>query len=162
VSKDGADQRLLARYCTHWVLTLLKIAVKPSLIPIAEQTKIRSFRRGIGTSEEVSCLKLFDLFRTIQYGVRNLLYDNAGGGVEPLMSVVSFDGRVVFLKYGLAEPPLYDDGVSIRSHDKSLLGSEKKQCCLISGGPSFSIYQGHAKLTESRRAQVECRVAWRG
>jgi hypothetical protein len=134
VSKDGADQRLLARYCTHWVLTLLKITVKPSLIPIAEQTKMRSFRRGIGTSEEVGCLKQFDLSRSIRYGVPNLLYDDAGGRVELLMSVVSLDGRGVSLKYGFAEALLCDDGVPIRSHGKSLLGSEKKECCLTRGG----------------------------
>ena len=63
--------------------------------------------------------------------------------------VVSFDGQNVFLRYGLAEPLPCDDGVPIRSHGKSLLGVEKKGCCLIRGGLSFSNYQGHRKLSES-------------
>jgi len=138
-----------AAYCTHQVLTLLEITVKPALFPIAGQTKIRSFRREIGTSEEEGCLKLFDLSRTIPYGVRNLLYDDAGGRMEPHMSVVSFDGQDVFPQCGLAEALLCDDGVPNRSHGKSLLGSEKKECCLIRGGLSFSIYQGYPKLSES-------------
>ena len=44
----------------HRVLTLLKFTVKPALIPIAEQTKIRSFTREIGTSQEAGYLELFD------------------------------------------------------------------------------------------------------
>jgi hypothetical protein len=115
---------------------------------MAELIKIRSFRKEIVTSE-VSCLKLFDLSRSIRYGVSNLLYDDAGGRVEPLMSVVSFDGRGVFLKYGLAEALLCDDGVPIRSHGKSSLGSEKKECCLTRGGLSFRTHEGQPKLSES-------------
>ncbi len=110
---------------------------------------MRSFRREIGTSEEAGFLELYDLSCTIQYGVRNLLYDDAGGPVEPHMSVVLFDAQDVFPQRGLAEALLCDDGVPIRSYGKSLIGSEKKECCLIRGGLSFSISQGHPKLNES-------------
>ena len=148
-NKDTADQIRLPRYGPHPVLTLLKITDKPALFPIAGQTKMRSFRREIGTSEEAGCLEPFDLSCTIQYGVRNLQYDDAGGGVEPHMSIVSFDGQDVFSQRGLAEALLCDDGAPIRSYGKSLIGSEKKECCLIRGGLSFSISQGHPKLNES-------------
>jgi hypothetical protein len=30
-----------------------------------------------------------------------------------------------------------------------LLSAEKKECCFIRVGASFSIYQGHSKLSES-------------
>jgi hypothetical protein len=61
-----------------------------------------------------------------------------------------FDGQDVFPQRGLAEALVRDDGVPIRSHGKSLLGSEKKECCLIRGGLSSSIHHGHAKLSERR------------
>jgi len=44
---------------------------------------MRSFRREMGTPEEVGYLKPFDLSRTKQDGVRNLLYDDVGVRVEP-------------------------------------------------------------------------------
>jgi hypothetical protein len=53
LDKHAADQIRLCRYCTR-VLTLLKITVKPALLPIAGQNKIRSFRWETGPSEEVS------------------------------------------------------------------------------------------------------------
>ncbi len=65
------------------------------------------------------------------------------------MGVVSFDGQDVFPQCGFAEALLCDDGVPIRSLGKYLLGSEKRGCCLMRGGLSFSIYQGHPKLSES-------------
>jgi hypothetical protein len=65
------------------------------------------------------------------------------------MGVVSFDGHDVFPQRGFAEAPLCDDGVSLRSHGKSLLGAEKKECYLIRRRLSFSICQGHPKLNES-------------
>jgi hypothetical protein len=139
----------LPRYGTHQVLTLLKITVKPALFPIAGQTKMLSFRREIGTPEEAACIELFDLSCTIKYGVRNLLYDDAAGGVEPHMSVVYFDGHDGFPERGFAEALLCDYGVPIRSYGKSLLGSEKKECCFARGRPSFSIYQRRPKLNES-------------
>src|SRR6267378_4265975 len=74
---DGADQIKIAPIIVHRVFTLLKITVKPALIPIGGRAKIRSFRREIGTSEEASCLELPDLSRTIKYGVRNLHYNDA-------------------------------------------------------------------------------------
>jgi len=131
-------------------------------MPSAGQTKIWSFRRDIGTSEEVGCLKPFGLSRTIQYGVRNLLHDDAGGGVEPHMGVVSFDRQEVFPQCGFAKALLCDDGVAIRSHGKSLLGSEKKECCLIRGGLSFSMYKGQPKLNESPASsgRMPTCVAW--
>jgi hypothetical protein len=110
---------------------------------------MRSFGREIGTSEEAACLELFDFSCTIKYGVRNLLYDDAGGGAEPHMSVVYFDGHDGFPQRGFAEALLCDDEVPSRSHGKSLLGSEKKECCFTRGRPSFSISQRRAKLNES-------------
>jgi hypothetical protein len=65
------------------------------------------------------------------------------------MSFISFDGRDVFLQRGLTEDLRCDDSVPIRSRGKPLLGSEKKEGCLIRGGLSFSINQGHLKLSES-------------
>jgi len=78
------------------------------------------------------------------------------------MAVVSFDGQDVFPQCGLAEALLSDDRVPIRSYGKSLLGSEKKECCLISGGLSFSINQGHPKLSESPASsgRMPTCVAW--
>ncbi len=69
--------------------------------------------------------------------------------MEPPMSVVSFDGQDVFPQCGLAEALLCDDEVPNRSHGKSLLGSAKKEYYLIRSGLSFSIHQGHRKLSES-------------
>jgi len=60
-------------------------------------------RRGIEASDEAGCLGLFDLSRTKQFGVRNMLYDDAGGRLEPPMGVVPFDGQGVFPQRGLAE-----------------------------------------------------------
>ncbi len=65
------------------------------------------------------------------------------------MGVVPFDGQDVFPQCGLAEALLCDGGFPIRGHGKFLLSIEKKECCLIRVGPSFSIYQGHSKLSES-------------
>ena len=65
------------------------------------------------------------------------------------MGVVSFNGQDVFPQRGFAEAPLCDEGGPIQSHGKSLLGSKKKECCLIRGALSFSISQGHPKLNES-------------
>jgi len=123
---------------------------------------MRSFRRKIRTSEEAGCLELYDLSCTTQYGVRNLQYDDAGGGVEPHMSVVSFDGHDGFPQRGFAEALLCDDEDPIRSHGKSLLGSEKKECCLTRGRPSFSISQGRPKLNESpaNSGRMPTCVAW--
>ena len=146
--QDRADQKRLPQYCTSQVLTLLRITVKPALFPTLGRTKIRSFRRGIGTSEEVGLSKLFDLSHTIQYGVRNLLYDEVGARVEPHMSVVTFDELHVFQQRGLAEALLCEDGVPIRGHDKSLLGSANKEC-LFRGGFGLNIHEGHNKLRES-------------
>jgi hypothetical protein len=106
-------------------------------------------RRGIEASDEAGCLKLFDLSRTMQFGVRNMLYEDAGGRVEPPMGVIPFDGQDVFPQRGFAEALLCDGGVPIRGHGKFLLSTEKKVCCLIRVGPSFSIYQGHSKLSDS-------------
>jgi hypothetical protein len=123
---------------------------------------MQSFRREIGTSEEAACLELFDLSCTIKCGVGNLLYDGAGGGVEPHMSVVYFDGHDGFPQRGFAEAMLCDDEVPIRSHGKSLLGSEKKECCFTRGRPSFSIYQRRPKLNESpaNSGQIPTCTAW--
>jgi hypothetical protein len=154
--------RETALIIVHRVLTLPKITVKPALIPTVGQTKIPPFSRGIGTLEGVGCSKLFDLSHTIQYGVRYLLYDKAGGRVEPNMSVLTFDGEQVFQQRGLTGALLCEDGVLIRSHGKSLLGSEEKQCCLFRGGFSLSIYQGHLKLSESpvSSGQIPTCTAW--
>ncbi len=65
------------------------------------------------------------------------------------MGVVLFDGQDVFPQRGLAGILLCDAEVPIRSDGKFLLSTEKKECRLISVGPSFSIYQGHPKLSES-------------
>jgi hypothetical protein len=110
---------------------------------------MRSFRREMGTPEEVGYLKPFDLSRTKQDGVRNLLHDDVGVRVEPHMGVASFDGQDVFPQCGRGEALLCDEGVPIRSHGKSLLSSEKKERRLIRGGLSFSIYQRHTKLSEN-------------
>ncbi len=78
------------------------------------------------------------------------------------MGVVSFDGQDLFPQRGIAEALPCDDGVPIRSHGKSLLGSVRKECCLIRSGLSFSIYQGHPKLSEgpaSSGGMPTC-VAW--
>jgi hypothetical protein len=78
------------------------------------------------------------------------------------MGVVSFDGQDVFPQRGLAEALLCDDGVPIRRRGKSLLGSVKKECCLIRGGLSLGIYQGHPKLSESPASsgRMPTCVAW--
>jgi len=65
------------------------------------------------------------------------------------MSVVTFDGQHVFQQRELAEALLCVDGIPIPSLNESLLGSEGKKYCLFRGGFSFSIYQGHHKLSES-------------
>jgi hypothetical protein len=65
------------------------------------------------------------------------------------MGVVRFDGQDVFPQRGLAEALLCDGEVAIRSHSKFLLSTAKKECCLITVGPRFSIYQGNPKLSES-------------
>ncbi len=65
------------------------------------------------------------------------------------MGVVPFDGQDVFPQRGLAGILLCDGEVPIRSHGKFLLSTKKKECCLISVGPSFSIYQGHPQMSES-------------
>ena len=113
------------------------------------------------TSEAVGCPKLLDLSRAIRYGVRNWPYDDTGGRVEPHMGVVSLDGQDVFPERRLAEALPCDAGFLIRSHGKSLPGvgarfmngtdrggSEKKECCLIRRGLSFSIRERHPKLSE--------------
>jgi hypothetical protein len=78
------------------------------------------------------------------------------------MGIVFFDGQDVFPQRGFAEALPCDDGVPIRSHGKSLLGSEKKECCLIRGGRSYNIYQGHPKLGESPASsgRMPTCVAW--
>ena len=48
LDKHTADQIRLCRYCARGVLTLLKITVKPALLPIAGQTKIRSLSWELG------------------------------------------------------------------------------------------------------------------
>jgi hypothetical protein len=157
--------RELARYwtfCARRVLTLPKITVKPALIPTVGRKKIRPFRREIGALEEVGSSKLFDRSHTVQYGVRYLLYDETGGQVELHMSVVTFDGQQGFQQCGLTVAPPCEDPVLIRSHRKSLLGSEEKQCCLFRGGFSFRIYQGNLKLSESPESsgQIPTCAAW--
>jgi hypothetical protein len=106
-------------------------------------------RRGIEASDEAGCLRLFDLSRTKQFGVRNMLYDDAGGQLEPPMGVVPFDGKGVFPQRGRAEALLSDGGFPIRGYGKFLLSAEKRVCCSIRVGPSFGVYQGHHKLSES-------------
>jgi len=58
-----------------------------------------------------------------------MLYDDAGGRVEPPMGVVPFDGQDVFPQRGLAGALLCDGGVPIRGHGRFLLSTEKKECC---------------------------------
>jgi hypothetical protein len=78
------------------------------------------------------------------------------------MGVVPFDGQDVFPQHGLAEALLCDGGVPIRSHGKFLLSTEKKECCLFTVGPRFSMYQGHPKLSESPASsgRMPTCVAW--
>ncbi len=78
------------------------------------------------------------------------------------MSVITFDRQQVFQQRRLTEALLCEDGVLIRSHGKSLLGTEEKLCCLFRGGFSLSIYQGHHKLSESPASsgQIPTCTAW--
>jgi len=64
-------------------------------MPIGEQTKMRSLE-GDEASDEAGCLKLFDLSRTKQFGVRNMLYDDAGERVEHLWVSSPLMGRTFF------------------------------------------------------------------
>jgi hypothetical protein len=88
--------RETALIIVHQVLTLLKITVKPALIPMPGETKIRSFRRETGTSEEAGCLELFDLSRTIKCGVRNLFYDDAADERSHIWLSFPLMGRTFF------------------------------------------------------------------
>ncbi len=130
VNKDTGDQIRLRRYGTLQVLTLLKITVKPALFPITGQTKMRSFRRGIGISEEAECLELFDLPARYSMASPTCCMTMRAEELGAPMGVVRFDAKDVFPQREFAEDLVCDDGVPIQSHGKCLARLREKRVLL--------------------------------
>ena len=82
VNTDEADLRNCPDYCTSGSY-LTKDYSQTCLDTYSRIDEDSAVQKGNWDLGEVGCSKLFDLSHTIQYGVRYLLYDEAGGGVEP-------------------------------------------------------------------------------